>query len=75
MKTPEQQSSEHWSTVVILILNVLLLFWKERIHIRNEKNETFESLWRTLDRDYTRYTNSYFYNIELLIKLDSSLTI
>ena len=37
IETPEQQSSEHWSTVIILILNVLLSVWKVRIHIRNEK--------------------------------------
>ena len=42
IKAPEKQSSEYWSIVVILILNVLFSVWKVRIHTRNEKKETFK---------------------------------
>ena len=38
MKTPQQQSSEYYLTVIIPIINVLLSCWKVHIHIRNEKN-------------------------------------
>ena len=55
LQNKSQVSIDHWSTVIILILNVLLSVWKLRIHIRNKKkNETFESLWRTLDCEYTK---------------------
>ena len=131
MKTPEQQWSDHWSTFIIPTTNVLLSVWRVRIHIRNDKNWTFELLRCTLDWVYTRYNLDishngiinlrcnviattawkvskygvisgpyfpafglntgkyrpeitsyletfhalYFYNIELLVKLDSSSTV
>ena len=74
MKTPEQQSSEHWSTVIIPIINVLLLLWKVRIYIRNKRRKTFESLWCTLDWVYTWYYLDISHNSTINVRCKATAT-
>ena len=58
IKTSEQESSEHWPLIYChypyFKCSIIGLEIADPYQKQKKKNETFESLWRTLDCEYTK---------------------